>query len=184
MPGGGARDARGERGESAIAARTILTDVDIGTSKMEALMLRSTIALATAALALVVMPVAALGQDEPVAFEWTATPGEVEGTGTVEATDPRASGTLVVGIGEVLFAEPAHLGSFSVRLTNPDGAWTGTGRTYGAGDTKDVTIWEMTGEGGHKGLSLFLFDEPGDTASWGLVIASEAIPPYPDVPPQ
>lgn len=50
------------------------------------------------------------------------------------------------------------------------------------GDTQNVTIWEMTGEGGHEGLSLFLFDEPGDTASWGLVIASEAIPPYPDVP--
>jgi hypothetical protein len=63
------------------------------------------------------------------------------------------------------------------------GTWAGTGRTYGAGEAQDVTIWELTREGGHEGLSLFLFDEPGDTASWGLLIATEAIPPFPDVPP-
>jgi hypothetical protein len=124
----------------------------------------------------------ALGQEGPVPFEWTTVPGEAEGTGTVEATDPRASGALVVGIGEAVFTDPAHLGSFSVRLTNEGGAWTGTGRTYGADEDRTLTIWELVGEGGHEGLSLFLFDEPGDAASWGLLIASETIPPYPDVP--
>jgi hypothetical protein len=143
----------------------------------------SMIGVAIGALAVALLALPALGQDGPEAFEFTATPGEVEGTGTLEATDSRASGDLVVGFGEVLFTDPAaHLGSFSVRLTNDGGAWTGTGRVYGGGAEQTVSIWELTGEGAYEGLSLFTFGDAWGDTSWGLIIATDAIPPYPDLP--
>lgn len=122
-------------------------------------------------------------QDDATRFEWSATPGEAEGTATIEATDPRASGALTIGLGEFLVTDDVLVGTSSLRLVNDDGAWTGTVRGFGGGDeTHSVDIWELTGEAGYDGLRLFMFVHAGSEQPWGIIVSSEAIPPVPDLP--
>jgi hypothetical protein len=122
-------------------------------------------------------------QDEAALFEWSATPGEAEGTATIEAGDPRASGALTIGLGDYLVTDTLLLGTSSLRLVNDGGAWTGTARSFGSGDaTQGVDIWELTGEGGHDGLNLFMFDYAGNEQAWGIIVADDAMPPVPDLP--
>ena len=126
--------------------------------------------------------VAGVAAQDADVFTWDPTPGEEPGTGTIEASDPRASGALTIGLGDALVTETLVLGTFSVRLVNDDGAWTGTGRTFGGDETQGVTDWAMTGEGGYEGLSLFMFNVEGNEQPWGVIVATDAIPPYPDPP--
>jgi hypothetical protein len=122
-------------------------------------------------------------QDDSARFEWSATPGEEEGTATIEATDSRASGALTIGLGEFLVTDDLLLGTSSLRLVNDDGAWTGTVRGFGGGgETQSVDIWELTGEGGYDGLRLFMFDHAGSEQPWGIIVPDAAIPPVPDLP--
>ena len=65
---------------------------------------------------------------------------------------------------------------------NDDGAWTGTGRGFGGDETQSVDVWELTGEAGYDGLSLFMFTHEGAAEPWGGIVASDAIPPYPELP--
>jgi hypothetical protein len=120
-------------------------------------------------------------QDATV-FTWDPTPGEEPGTATIEASDPRASGALTIGLGEALVTDELVLGTFSLRLANDDGAWTGTGMGFGGDETQSVDIWELTGEAGYDGLSLFTFDGEGIEQPWGVIVATDAIPPVPEPP--
>ena len=150
---------------------------------------RSMVALSAGALVAAMLPGLTVAQeapdsDDPVFFEWSVTPGEDGHGGTVEATDPRASGTLTIGTGEALVTDAVLLASFSLRLANDEGTWTGTGRAYGGGEDQDAdwTIWELTGEGGYEDLSLFTFDTSATEGSVGMIVPTDVIPPYPELP--
>ncbi len=100
---------------------------------------------------------------------------------TMEPNEP-LTGALTIGVGEALVTDALVLGTFSLRLANADGAWTGTGRAFGGDETQGVDIWELTGEGGYDGLRLFMFDHEGIDQPWGVIVAGEAIPPFPELP--
>lgn len=127
---------------------------------------------------------AAAAQGDQAVFEWSLTPNDDGWGATIEAEDSRASGALTLGIGEALVTDELTLASVSFRLVNDEGAWVGTGRSV-SGDLErgqGVDIWEMTGEEAYQGLSLFLFGGQGDDGSWGVIVSTDAIPPYPEVP--
>ena len=106
----------------------------------------------------------------------------------IEATDPRASGILRSSDNRTqLELDDAVVQTWSValRLTNDDGAWSGSGPMIFAHSPKVMEfagVLELTGEGGYEGLTLFL-NQSGDffsQAQWGLIVPTELVAPMPD----
>jgi hypothetical protein len=127
--------------------------------------------------------VGVVAQDEAAAFVWSPVPGDAERRPAVEASDLRASGALSVRFGEYLESDAVTMFSTSMRLVNDEGGWTGTARVFGGDeDAQRIQVWELTGEGGYDGLSLFMFVPAGTEQPWGIILPSESIPPVPDLP--
>ena len=112
----------------------------------------------------------------------------------VEAADPRASGVMIT--------ENDFGGSSShtivrsgIRLTNDDGAWVGTGLDVAAIDEAATdcpagqecypatqgSMYELAGEGGYDGLTMFIIDQP-EGAYLGVIVPTTSVPTQPDPP--
>jgi hypothetical protein len=117
----------------------------------------------------------------------------------VEATDPRASGLLVHNQGQFEWDPPDETGrlrgsmsSHAFRLTNDDGAWSGSARSLHVAERRlepvvlaeDSDMLMLTGEGDFEGLTLILTQsQDGDTdASWAVIIPTDDVPPFPKLP--
>jgi hypothetical protein len=102
---------------------------------------------------------------------------------TVEATDPRLSGTATFRTTIHWYPSPVDTGvvAHAVRLVNDEGAWTGTGRTINSLNFGRMEMLVLSGEGAYEGLTAFLvedlFHTPG-TAK-GVIIEGE-LPAFPE----
>ena len=117
-------------------------------------------------------------------------PQEVRGqvaVGSIEATDPRASGR-VTSVTNMNMTEVEGGGVATVatmmRLVNDGGAWSGTALAlHMAADDGGVTsMTVLTGEGGYDGLTLIMGEYYDDNAQTrrGVIVPSDQIPPMPD----
>ena len=108
----------------------------------------------------------------------------------VEATDPRASGLVIISANSNLIelGDGAIMTAvMSERLTNEGGAWSGTGRFVMAGSGDDGVMASMgvlTGEGDYEGLTLIMgqSEGAGPMSNWGVIVPSDQVPPMPDLP--
>jgi hypothetical protein len=128
--------------------------------------------------------VAQSADTEPAVFGWSVSQGEGDGPPIIDATDPRVSGTLTIGMGDAAIAveDVPILASFSLRITNDGGSWAGSGRAYRGGEGQAVSIWEFTGEAGYEGLTAYMFGDGEIEEPWGILVSGAAIPPFPPVP--
>jgi hypothetical protein len=113
----------------------------------------------------------------------------------VSDVDPRALGTLTVVLakGEEMITDDDTFGVWrersSIRLENDDGAWAGTASTQvlGVGVALGWATWELAGEGGYEGLTMFLHGdgringEPWGTPEVlvGVIVPSGSVPTIP-----
>ena len=115
----------------------------------------------------------------------------------VEATDPRASGLLVHDQDNWDWDPPDETGrlsgsvsSHAFRLTNDHGVWSGTSRSLYVAErrldpvalTTDSDMLMLTGEGDFEGLTLVLAKPNDDGISRGVIVPTDAILPYPELP--
>jgi hypothetical protein len=106
----------------------------------------------------------------------------------VEATDPRASGLVIISANSNLIelGDGAIMTAvMSERLTNEGGAWSGTGRFVmaGSGDSGVMaSMGVLTGEGDYEGLTLIMgqSEGAGPMSNWGVILPSDQVPPMPD----
>jgi len=106
----------------------------------------------------------------------------------VEASDPRASGTmqnLTNDGGVIREVHSLIVWHNAVRLTNDGGSWVGHETSvvvYGDdGVPTEGHVIELVGEGGYDGLSLFVISQP--VAPWvGIIVPTDTVPPQPDPP--
>jgi len=105
----------------------------------------------------------------------------------VRASDPRASGLMTISVDSNLVevGEGVVLTkAMSERLTNDDGAWSGTGRFVFL-DAEDGPLLAamdvLTGEGGYEGLTLIMgqFEDARTETYWGVIVPSDQVPPIP-----
>jgi hypothetical protein len=107
----------------------------------------------------------------------------------MEATDPRADGvlTLLAARGGLEDDDYRYTVSReSVRLATDEGAWVGTAVSAGLHDLSAETnrggaVFELVGEGGFEGLSMFITAAP-DEPWQGMIIPTEMVPPQPEPP--
>ena len=109
----------------------------------------------------------------------------------VEATDPRASGLLTLVDDYGLAASDTEessgidVSSTSAVLENEGGSWVGTGRGVGAATPDSERFgsefWELQGRGGYEGLTLFVVLH-GDERRWGIIMPTEEVKEYPELP--
>jgi hypothetical protein len=146
---------------------------------------------AAAAMASSAFTMEAVGDGPPEFSEDPAT-GLPLVTVEVEATDPRASGTLT-NIED--FANDKNdgryrVGGTSLRLVNDGGAWVGTSRTVAGstvapnGDDILGSFAALTGEGGYEGLTMFTFRTfgPEESANIGFIVPTDIVPTMPPPP--
>jgi hypothetical protein len=116
----------------------------------------------------------------------------------VEATDPRASGLLVHNQDSWDWDPPddetgrisVSVSSHAFRLTNDDGAWSGTIRSLYVAERRpdpvelatDSDMLLLTGEGDFEGLTLVLAKPNDDGTSRGVIVPTDSIPPFPELP--
>jgi hypothetical protein len=103
-----------------------------------------------------------------------------------DRVEPRALGS-VTEIWDRFDAVPSNGISVvrgSTRVENDDGAWVGTAQRYAIGYGVEVgtVVWELVGEGGYEGLTMFLWGEyvhqPEELR--GIIVPTGYVP---DVPP-
>ena len=123
-----------------------------------------------------------------------AEPGTGQGTmvATLEATDPRVSGTwsqFEAGVPvEVADGDGGFIGRNAVRVVNDDGSWVGTSRgflTFPSDGPPNVQFYsELVGEGGYEGLSMFYFQTGllGEAFEGGVIVPSDGVPAFPELP--
>jgi hypothetical protein len=106
----------------------------------------------------------------------------------VEASDPRATGTmqnLTNEGGLVREVNPLLVRREGLRLANDGGSWVGHGTSVAIyGDDGIPTaghIIELVGEGGYDGLSMFVISQPVDP--WlGIIVPTDTLPTQPEAP--
>jgi hypothetical protein len=119
----------------------------------------------------------------PLALHVTSGPGDA---------DPRALGvvTEVWAVkDDVLGAEEGSVGVVRrrTRVENDGGAWIGTATvpSIGVGIRLGAAFWELVGESGYEGLTMFLW---GDFRHYpdmllGIIVPSDSVPDFPPPPP-
>jgi hypothetical protein len=163
-----------------------------------------------ALLGVLTMAVVASDEDEDEAPTATYVTGEIiqtQGTGdaeyweeggvehtrgllheeTIEWSDPRLPSRLLINTNIGSHQPDARATTSSYRLEDgPDGAWVGTGRSFGGYPTGEfppvgITVMTLTGEGAYEGLSAMIANklEDGASALEGYIFEG-ALPPIPD----
>jgi hypothetical protein len=137
--------------------------------------------------------VAALDRAKPLASPARSRARGLVETGTIEATDPRASGRVIsIANANQLEVDGGGLaiGAARMRLVNDGGAWAGTSQglhiVADGGGAMEIAI--LTGEGGYERLTLIMVQYADDDAQTrrGVTIPSDRLPPVPeaiDLPP-
>ncbi len=116
----------------------------------------------------------------------------------VEATDPRASGLLIHNEDSSSWDPPddetgrisISLSSHAFRLSTGVGAWSGTGHSLYVAERRlnpvelatDSDMIMLTGEGDFEGLTLVLAKPNDDGTSRGVIVPTDPIPPFPELP--
>jgi hypothetical protein len=119
---------------------------------------------------------------------WDVAEGRVERRGTVRAptiastSDPRLDGDMTASIDEDQYAGPDGpesfvLGTSTIRIENPDGAWQGSGVAFSGGGRGGSSTIVLVGEGAFDGLYAVL-----DVTDWGDVKGVIFPAPPPAVP--
>ena len=159
--------------------------------------------------------VAAQDDSSPAFFSWTYGDGEAEfvpgemdesvpGVMTmrdftqvfsIEADDGRASGLSTYVFNSDSWAdadadapEMIDVISFSQRIVNEGGSWSGTGTLVdhtapGEGAARSgASMATLAGESGYDGLTLFLLLTPGDEGGSGFIVPTANVPPVPELP--
>ena len=122
----------------------------------------------------------------------------------LKASDPRASGLLTTGqaLGDIKSGGNYYVVlSDSVRLVNDGGAWAGTGWDIAAvagGEAgkkpkkkkskrarereESAVLWQLVGEQGYEGLTLFIAGQPHNSKLWGMIVPTDVLPLTPELP--
>ncbi|MEX1334326.1 MAG: hypothetical protein AB1Z66_03415 [Candidatus Limnocylindrales bacterium] len=107
-----------------------------------------------------------------------------------EASDPRltADGVVRIDMVDSDGADPVEFAvavGQSMRLENPDGAWSGTGTNVAVfgndGKLLDRSTIVLTGEGGYDGLTAVIFGD-GEAEAFEALIYGGEMPVAPPVP--
>ena len=74
----------------------------------------------------------------------------------------------------------------STRVENDGGAWVGTATvpSIGIGVAIGTAFWELVGEGGYEGLTMFLWGDfvHGPDLLLGIIVPSDSVPDFPPLP--
>jgi hypothetical protein len=103
-----------------------------------------------------------------------------------EMNDPRVSGTDVTDLNMDGWERPEHGAAIqwgSTRLTNEEGAWTGTFTGVFDSVRGDTFVAWLTGSGAYAGLTYFLATAPEARFLGGDLIELQG-QIYPGMPPQ
>ena len=161
--------------------------------------LKSTIVALSSAALLALASSAAFAQDDgpaalsigyvepPIEMGFDEATGQERAVFETVSEDPRGTGVLTLASALGFLGEDDQ--TFTVlreaaRLETDDGAWSGTITTHlhfdPAGDDGPVgtTFWEMVGEDGYDGLSMFLSKTAAGDAS-GIIVPTDAVPAQP-----
>jgi hypothetical protein len=126
-------------------------------------------------------------EEEESPGEWAAEWRGLVETGTIEATDPRASGRVIsIANANQLEVDGGGLaiGAARMRLVNDGGAWAGTSQglhiVAEGGGAMEIAI--LTGEGGYERLTLIMVQYADDDAQTrrGVILPSDRLPPVPE----
>ena len=111
---------------------------------------------------------------------------------TLEATDPRASGTWTqyeAGFPvDVAGGDGGFVGRNTQQVVNDGGSWVGTARgflTFPADGPPSVHFFsELVGEGGYEGLTMYFVTSGllGEAYEGGVIVPSGQVPAFPELP--
>jgi len=138
-------------------------------------------------------PVALKENQRPFAWELFSTLGPSTEDQPFGNVDPRALGSVTevwAESGEMLSAENAYaigIERRSTRVENDGGAWVGTATvpSFAFGIEVGAAFWELIGEGGYEGLTMFLWGEYRHYPDMllGIIVPSDRVPDFPLPPP-
>lgn len=137
-------------------------------------------------------PFALKENQRPVAFELFSFVGPSTEDQPFGNVDPRALGSVTevwAESGEMFSAENAYaigVERRSTRVENDGGTWVGTATvpSFAFGIEAGAAFWELIGEGGYEGLTMFLWGEYKHYPDMllGIIVPSDGVPEFPPPP--